>query len=514
MSALDLFPKGDPLGDRKDAALRRRAERDVRLGRRAELRPEHVTPAPRPPAAFSHPGGRGPRRLPAAGVLEPLEAIEKGSPLVVNLGMGVDSTSILVRFAELGIRPDLIVFSDVGCEKDATYAVLGPLREWLRDVGFPDVVVVRRAPPTGPYKSLFGNCLANDTPPSIATTGGTQSSASCSVEWKKRVIDRYVERWGPAIRAWASGLPVVRVIGFDSSKADAKRATKVTKSDEAALASEAPLLYWYPLQEKKTAASISQWYPLQQWGWGRDECKAAIEASELGAALKRASGSPIPPKSSCTMCAAMKHWEVLDLARTEPHNALLCLALEERAKTGKNRFGRPGLGINWNWAEWLEAQLAKGVEGIEWVAHWREEAADLGLLDDAWYRYSKSVGPWRAELDAAKKARKKLKAQGQLGPRERAKLVRLEAEIESSKRILKPMFAPDRPVRPEKHAAPEGGWAHLEPQGCGLKFRLIGPSLEVAESPESAALRVSEDEAKKARKKRLASLKARKAATV
>ena len=64
-------------------------------------------------------------------------------PLVVAYGMGVDSTAVLVRFAQLGIRPDLILFADVGGEKAETYAYLETINAFLEAHGMPQVTVHR-----------------------------------------------------------------------------------------------------------------------------------------------------------------------------------------------------------------------------------------------------------------------------------------------------------------------------------------------------------------------------------
>src|SRR3546814_12024942 len=40
-------------------------------------------------------------------------------------------------------------------------------------------------------------------------------------------------------------------------------------------------------------------YPLREWGWDRAACIARIEAAQL----------PVPPKSSCFICGAMKRDE-------------------------------------------------------------------------------------------------------------------------------------------------------------------------------------------------------------
>lgn len=44
--------------------------------------------------------------------------------LVPAYGIGVDSTSVLVKLKRLGIRPDLILTADVGLEWPETYAYL------------------------------------------------------------------------------------------------------------------------------------------------------------------------------------------------------------------------------------------------------------------------------------------------------------------------------------------------------------------------------------------------------
>ena len=41
-------------------------------------------------------------------------------------------------------------------------------------------------------------------------------------------------------------------------------------------------------------------YPLREWGWSRDRCIARIEAA----------GLPVPPKSSCFFCGAIRPDEV------------------------------------------------------------------------------------------------------------------------------------------------------------------------------------------------------------
>ena len=108
------------------------------------------------------------------------------APICVCYGTGVDSTAMLVGMYQRGIRPDLITFADTGSEKPETYQYVPVIRQWLRDVGFPDLVVVRYTPPRANYDTLYGNCIANETLPSIAF-----GLKSCSLKWKKAPQDAW-----------------------------------------------------------------------------------------------------------------------------------------------------------------------------------------------------------------------------------------------------------------------------------------------------------------------------------
>ena len=97
--------------------------------------------------------------------------LPKGAPVVVSYGLGVDSTAMLVLLHQRGIRPDAVLFAEVGNEKAETYAYLDVIGHWLAEVGFPALETVRyevQKVKHNPYSTLAGNCLANRTLPSIA----------------------------------------------------------------------------------------------------------------------------------------------------------------------------------------------------------------------------------------------------------------------------------------------------------------------------------------------------------
>jgi hypothetical protein len=225
------------------------------------------------------------------------QALSAKAPLVVAYGLGVDSTAMLVGFVKKGIRPDAILFADVGGEKDETYAYLDVMNVYLAMHGFPQVTVVRYVPQNfkhyPAYYTLEQNCLTNGTLPSEAFGFG-----SCSQKWKAAPQKKWLDAWQPAIDAWARGEKVLRAIGFDDSCADQKRSYKAeTIVDE----------------------RFDYWYPLQEWHWDRLRCKEEIAAA----------GLPVPPKSSCFFCPNMSKDEVAALPADKLRRIVL---MEARAK--------------------------------------------------------------------------------------------------------------------------------------------------------------------------------------
>jgi hypothetical protein len=316
-------------------------------------------------------------------------------PLVVSYGGGVDSTAMLVGFAQRGIRPDMIVFADVGGEHPETYAALDAVDEWLESVGFPTITRVRYYSPTTRYDTLEGNCLQNDGLPSLAYGGH-----SCSLKWKIEAIDDFVwgvRGWQPAFDALAEGRHVTRCIGYDFGCADSKRFAKMDKK----AAREEASGKWSPWQN---------WYPLRDWQWGREECVAAIHGERsLADLLEDAVGQRHPFKSSCFFCPAMKVDEVEELARRSPDLALRAAVMEHRAETGKHGLETcNGLGLgkgprhpwdsksrNWSWHRHL---VSVGLLRTDWL----DEATRLGLVPRGWDDYSEEARPYRQRVEAAR----------------------------------------------------------------------------------------------------------------
>lgn len=251
------------------------------------------------------------------------------APLVLNFGAGVDSTALLVAMVNQGIKPDLILFADVGenGERPETYAFIEFIHNWLISKGFPGITRVTYKPTKAPYSSLEGKCLSNETLPSICFGG-----SSCTLAFKAAVMDSFllgVSRginkragWTPAIESLARGIRPVKLIGYDAGPRDSCRAVNITDDDK--------FRYCYPLRDLK---------------WTREDCITAI----------RRAGLPVPIKSSCFFCGATQKWEVMWYAATHPELLKRALVMEDTAKNGKHGLGNvKGLWRKESWRAWCE----------------------------------------------------------------------------------------------------------------------------------------------------------------
>ena len=237
--------------------------------------------------------------------------------IVVAYGAGTNSTALLIGMRERGIRPALTIFSDTGGEKPHTYEHLRRVSEWCVSVGFPEIVMVKRHTTVsrferiGTYTTLEEDCRAKNMLPSIA-----YGFKGCSHKYKREPQDKFCNSHPGCQAEWAAGRKVVKYIGYD---ADETRRAKI-ESDEK-----------YEYQ-----------YPLIEWGWGREECEAAIVRA----------GLPLPGKSSCFFCPSSKKPEIIDLKERYPDLLERALAMEAAAQLTSVK----GLGRSFNWKEFLDGK--------------------------------------------------------------------------------------------------------------------------------------------------------------
>jgi hypothetical protein len=207
--------------------------------------------------------------------------------VVVACGVGRDSTAMLVGLRERQIRPEAILFADVGSEKQGTYAFIPHLRAWLARVEFPPLTIVRYRPVRAPYSTLEGNMLANATLP-----GATFNRGSCTLKFKVEPQNRHCRSLETCKRAWARGEKVIKLIGFEACEGYRQERA----ADRAHAGRGSPEGTRYEWQ-----------YPLMEWGWNLDRCKQAIADA----------GMPIPPKSACFFCPNQRPEEVAELSEDE-----------------------------------------------------------------------------------------------------------------------------------------------------------------------------------------------------
>lgn len=255
-----------------------------------------------------------------------------GRLIAVCFGGGVDSTAMMVAMHEAGIVPRLVTTADTGGEKPETLAHVDAMSSVLQTWGWPPVSVVRKTPlPSTGYTDLYGNCLANETLPSLAF-----GMKSCSIKWKQGPQDQLLKgvKSGPNacaphplwIEAQATGQRILKLIGYDCGPADRRRSGSLSAgSDEFDYA-----------------------YPLQLLGWERKDCIKAITQA-LGPAM-------VPIKSACFYCPASKAWELFWLAAHHPDLMERALHLERTALTGRHsRFDEAEFGDTWE-------ELVRGAE--------------------------------------------------------------------------------------------------------------------------------------------------------
>ncbi|MFN4356542.1 hypothetical protein [Sphingopyxis alaskensis] len=216
-------------------------------------------------------------------------------PVLAAWGAGVDSTAMIIELVARGEPPDAVLMAETGSERPETDRFVPLFRAWMDDHGVENHIVryePQRFRHWPPYHSLLENLLTNGTLPSISF-----GRHSCSAKWKIAPQDRWAESWPPALAAWARGERMVKLIGYDCSPADTRR---------------------YADREGHHDPRFTFRYPLREWGWTRDDCIDRIKLA----------GVPVPVKSSCFFCAAMKPHEL----RTLPPDYLrLIVLIEARA---------------------------------------------------------------------------------------------------------------------------------------------------------------------------------------
>lgn len=254
---------------------------------------------------------------------------------VVSFGGGTNSAAMIIGMYERKIPVDIIIFADPGAEQPHTYAFIETFNEWLSEHSLPEIITVWRNDKDGNRLTLERECLQSHSLPSIA-----YGFKKCSLKHKIGPQEKYCNNEPRCRAAWAAGEKVHKYIGYDAGEQ--------RRVDHAAAIDAADKKY-------------TKHYPLFEWGWTREDCKAAI--------LKH--GLPAPGKSSCFFCPSMKKAEIVALYKENRDLFERAVALEHNA--AGNLTSVKGLGRGWSWEDFMNAYL----EAEAW------DAAQLSLFPDS-----------------------------------------------------------------------------------------------------------------------------------
>lgn len=230
------------------------------------------------------------------------------SLLVVAYGGGTNSTAMLCGFRERDIKPDLILFADTGGEHPSTYEHVahmdGMCRVWW-GIGIETV----RKTYQGGFEGLEGECIRGRKLPALA-----YGRKACSMKYKTQPQTQ-------RLKARMDELDVksaVRAIGYDAG--ENHRANNINGED------------------LKKGRYVRNWFPLLEWQWRRQECVEAI----------RRHGLPLPGKSACFFCPAMKRGEIIKLKNESPELFARALAIESNAILKSPGRGLGGQSLRWD----------------------------------------------------------------------------------------------------------------------------------------------------------------------
>ncbi len=235
-------------------------------------------------------------------------------PTVVSFGGGVNSTAMLIAMHKSGKHPDAILFADTGGEKPETYAHVKRMQSWCIENGMPPITVVSYSSKMlSPLKidfacgsahaSLEDECHNNGTLPSKAFGFG-----GCSQKWKRYPMDKWVNQWEPAIKAWEAGKKVLRLIGIHAGET---RRGKIPDD-----------------------AKFTYGFPLRILGWAQTE-------------------------SSCWFCPSMRKPEVIELSAKHPDLFARAVDMERNARECDGLDVIKGLGRHWSWEGLVQAHNAQ-----------------------------------------------------------------------------------------------------------------------------------------------------------
>lgn len=226
---------------------------------------------------------------------------------------------MLIELNRRNIPVDLILFADTGAEQPHTYEYIEIMNNWLDQHKMPKITIVTYKDKDNNRLTLEQECLKSKALPSLA-----YGYKKCSLKHKIGPQDKFCNHNLACQEVWAIGEKVIKYIGYDAGEE--------RRRDHALV---------YDLIDPK----YKKVYPLIDWSWYRDDCIRAIQEE----------GLPLPGKSSCFFCPAMKKHEIRTLYHNHRDLFDRAIAIERNASSQLSKIR--GLGRDWSWESFVKADL-------------------------------------------------------------------------------------------------------------------------------------------------------------
>ena len=169
---------------------------------------------------------------------------------------------------------------------------------------------------------------------------------------------RASQRLMDATMVMPEGMRIVKAIGYDS--------TEESRLDPNAKGST----FRAGDGDDPEAHAYAYWYPLMEWGWERARCYAEIEAElepvwrdmvAAGELDPKLLPGPVPGKSSCFFCGAMKPEEIRYLSKEDLRRSILLELVFLRGRSSGGASQPKGLAVAWSWADYAAGKITKGM---------------------------------------------------------------------------------------------------------------------------------------------------------
>lgn len=215
----------------------------------------------------------------------------------ISYGAGLNSTAMILEMIDRKVNIDLILFADTKAERPDTYKFINIFQNYLRKYNLKIIIVSNKI-------TLYEDCVRRKALPSLA-----YGFKTCSQRFKQEPQKKFINNFEMSKNIFKEKNKINRFIGFDVNESHRIK----------------------NYEDKK----YNNIYPLVEWTMTRNDCRKTIKKHNL----------PLPGKSSCFFCPAMKKTEIIELNKKFPGLFKKAIKLENNA----NLTNIKGLGRYFSW---------------------------------------------------------------------------------------------------------------------------------------------------------------------